>query len=33
MVNIFIRVLILYILVLITMRLMGKRELRSNATI
>ena len=33
MINIFIRVLILYILVLITMRLMGKRELRANATI
>ena len=33
MINIFIRVLILYVLVLITMRLMGKRELRRNATI
>ena len=33
MINIFIRVLILYILVLITMRLMGKREIRANATI
>ena len=32
MINIFIRVLILYILVLVTMRLMGKRELRANAT-
>ena len=33
MLNIFIRVIILYTLVLIIMRLMGKRELRANATI
>ena len=33
MINIFIKVLIIYILVLIVMRLMGKREIRSNATI
>ena len=33
MINIFIRVLIIYILVLIVMRLMGKREIRPNATI
>ena len=30
--NIFIRVIIIYLLVLIVMRLMGKREIRTNAT-
>ena len=33
MINIFVRVLILYILVLIIMRLMGKRELRRTSAI
>jgi len=33
MLNIFVRVIIIYILVLIIMRLMGKREIRTNATI
>lgn len=33
MLNTFIRVVIIYLLVLIVMRFMGKREIRSNATI
>ena len=33
MLNIFIRVIIIYSLVLIIMRLMGKREIRTNATV
>ena len=32
MLNTFVRVIIIYLLVLIVMRLMGKREIRSNAT-
>ncbi len=31
MLNTFVRVIIIYLLVLIVMRLMGKREIRSNA--
>ena len=33
MINAFIRVIILYVLVLIVMRLMGKRELRTAAAV
>lgn len=32
MLNTFVRVIIIYLLVLIVMRLMGKREIRANAT-
>ena len=33
MLNTFVRVIIIYLLVLIVMRLMGKREIRANAAI